>query len=152
MAFGPGVGRRLRLIGPPGLRERLMAFGGAEGWDDAFMFEPLVAPTESLDLGGGLGLLCAEVPHHPPTFAVRFDADGSSLCFSADCAENDALPALARGCDLLLCECSFGAGSVPEGVSHLNAAQAGAVARSAGARRLLLTHCYPEFDLEAACR
>jgi ribonuclease BN (tRNA processing enzyme) len=150
MAFGPGAGRRLRVIGPPDLRARLMAFGGPEGWEDAFTFEPLVGPAESLDLGDGLGLRCAEVPHLPPTFAVRFDADGSSLCYSADCAQNDALPALAHGCDLLLCECSFGAGSVPEGVTHLNAAQAGAVARTAGAGRLLLTHCYPEYDREAA--
>jgi ribonuclease BN (tRNA processing enzyme) len=57
---------------------------------------------------------------------------------------------LARGCDVLLAECSYGAGAVPPGVPHLDAAAAGAMARRAGARRLLLTHCYPEYDREAA--
>ena len=33
---------------------------------------------------------------------------------------------------------------------HLNAAQAGALARRAGAGALLLTHCYPEHDRAAA--
>ena len=149
MAWGPGAGRRLRVLGPPGLREQLAAFGGDGGLDAAFRFETLAEgpPTE---LVPGLRLTLAEVPHLSPTFAVRLDAGDESLCYSADCVANPRLPALAAGCGLLLCECTFGADEVPPGAMHLNAEQAGAVAREAGAGALLLTHCYPEHDLAAA--
>src|SRR5262249_21367956 len=92
----------------------------------------------------------AEVPHTKPTYALRVEWRGSSLCYSADCAPNDVLPELARGCDVLLAECSYGAGAIPAGVPHLDAAAAGAIARRAGVGRLLLTHCYPEYDRDAA--
>src|SRR5581483_9901247 len=107
-----------------------------------FAFEALTGDTGETDLGGGLVLRHAVVPHLDPTFALRVDWAGSSIAYSADCLPGDALPALARGCDLLLCECSMGAGPVPEGVAHLDAPGAGALAARAGAGRLLLTHCY----------
>ena len=91
-----------------------------------------------------------EVPHLPPTHAVRFEHGGRSICLSADCAPSDALVELARGCDVLVCECSFGAGTVPAGVPHMNARDAGAIAARAGAGRLLLVHCSPEFDRDEA--
>jgi ribonuclease BN (tRNA processing enzyme) len=149
MAYGPGSGRRLRVLGPPDLRARLGAFGGEDGWDEAFRFEPL-HPGAPVDIATGLRLTAAEVPHLAPTFALRLDVDGGSLCYGADCTDNAALPALAAGCDLLLLECSFGAADVPPGAMHLNAPQAGALAREARAGSLLLTHCYPEHDQSAA--
>ncbi len=149
MAYGPGTGRRLRVLGPPELRARLGAFGGQDGWEDAFRFETL-APGAPVELAPGLQLTAVEVPHLPPTFALRLDSGGASVCYGADCTDNAELPALAAGCDLLLCECSFGADEVPRGVPHLNGAQAGALARRAGAGALLLTHCYPEHDRAAA--
>jgi ribonuclease BN (tRNA processing enzyme) len=149
LAFGPGVGRPVRLIGPPGLRRRLVDFAGEEGWERAFAFEAL-RPGIPVDLGGGMVLRAAEVPHQPPTYALRLERDGASLCYSADCGVNEALPELARDCDLLLCECSHGAEPVPQAIGHLNATGAGQMARAAGARSLLLTHCYPEYDRDVA--
>jgi ribonuclease BN (tRNA processing enzyme) len=150
MSFGPGRGSRLRVLGPPELRERLVAFAPGDDWDESFAFEGLRDGGGETDLGGGLVLRHAAVPHLDPTFALRLDRDDSSICYSADCLPNDTLPALARGCDVLLCECSMGAGPVPAGVAHLDAPAAGAIAARAGAGRLLLTHCYPEFDRDAA--
>jgi ribonuclease BN (tRNA processing enzyme) len=149
MAWGPGRGHRLRVIGPPRLRERLIAFSGSEGWD-ALEFEEWADEGGELALADGLTLRHGQVPHLPPTHAVRFEHGGGALCFGADCGDNDALPALAEGVDLLLVECSFGADPVPEGVPHLNGGQAGGIAARAGAGRLLLTHCYPEHDRDAA--
>jgi ribonuclease BN (tRNA processing enzyme) len=146
MVWGPGAGRTLTVLGPPGLRERMIAFSGSEGWDSAFRFEELAGPEGEHDLGDGLSMRYREVPHLPPTFAVRLERAGGALCYGADCAPGPELPALARGCDLLLCECSFGADPVPDGTPHLNARQAGLLAAEAGARHLLLTHCFPEFD------
>ncbi|MGH7186353.1 MAG: MBL fold metallo-hydrolase, partial [Pseudomonadota bacterium] len=50
----------------------------------------------------------------------------------------------AKGCDLLLAECSL-----PEGMAidiHLTPEQAGDLAQEAGARRLVLTHFYPPVE------
>jgi ribonuclease BN (tRNA processing enzyme) len=150
MAWGPGVGRRLRVLGPPGLKALLTAFAGEEGWDEAFAFEGLAPGAGRRELADGLVMTWAEVPHLPPTFAVRLEAGGSSVTYGADCAPNDALSELARDSDVLVCECSFGAGPLLDGIPHLDAAGAAEIGRRAGARRLLLTHCYPEHDRDAA--
>lgn len=150
MVWGPGAGRALRVLGPPGLRDRLAAFSGSEGWESAFRFEDLTGPGGERDLGGGVRLRYAAVPHLDPTYALRVEWGGGSVCFGADCAPGPELPELARGCDVLLCEASFGAGAVPEGVAHLSARDAGEIARRAGAGRLLLTHCFPQNDRDAA--
>lgn len=150
MAWGPGAGRRLRVMGPPGLRERLVAFSGSDGWDGSFAFEDLSSPGGEADLGSGLVLRYHEVPHLPPTFAMRLDWGGAALCYGADCAPGPELPELAAGCGVLVCEASFGAEPVPEGVPHLPARDAGRIAARAGVGRLLLTHCTPEFDRDAA--
>jgi ribonuclease BN (tRNA processing enzyme) len=149
MAWGPGRGRTVRVIGPPGLRERLAAFSGSDGWE-ALRFEELRAGEGELDLGDGLVARHREVPHLPPTHAVRVEWAGASVCLGADCAPNDALPALAADCDLLVCECTFGAEPVPEGVPHLNGRAAGEIAARARAGRLLLVHGQPEYDRAAA--
>lgn len=149
MVWGPGAGRVLTVHGPPGLRARLEDFSGSEGWERAFVFRDLEAGGGEIDLGEGLVLRHREVPHLPPTHAVRFEHDGRSICFSADSAPDEALVELASGCDLFLCEASFGDGVVPEGLPHLSARDAGDMAARAGAGRLLLVHCSPEFDRDA---
>jgi ribonuclease BN (tRNA processing enzyme) len=150
MVWGPGAGRTIRVLGPPGLRERMTAFSGSEGWAEAFRFEELNGPDGERDLGGGLVMRYREVPHLPPTFAVRLERGGAVICYGADGAPGPELPELAAGCDVLLCECSFGAEPIPAGTPHLNGAEAGRMAARAGAGRLLLTHCFPEFDRNAA--
>lgn len=149
LAYGPGRGRTVRVLGPPGLARRLADFGGSDGWH-CMSFEDLTGDEGERDLGGGVALRYRQVPHLPPTFALRLEAGGGSVCFGADCADNEALPRLAAGADVLLCECSFGEDPVPEGVPHLNGALAGGIAARAGAGRLLLAHCFPEQDRDAA--
>jgi ribonuclease BN (tRNA processing enzyme) len=150
LAFGPGRGRAVPVLGPPGLRERLAAFADLGEADAVLRFEELTGTAGERDLGEGLRLRYRQVPHEPPTFALRVEGGGAAVCFGADCGDNEDLPALAAGADVLVCECSFGAADVPAGVPHWNGRQAGAIAARAGARRLLLTHCFPEHDREAA--
>lgn len=150
MSFGPGRGQRARVTGPPGLRQRCAAFAGSERWGADIDFSEWASDGGACDLGDGLIVRHREVPHVPPTNAVRIEHRGRSVCFSADCAPNDALPELADGADLLICECTFGEGPTIEGVPHLTAADAGRIARRARVGRLLLTHCEPGRDRSAA--
>ncbi|HTI34796.1 MAG TPA: MBL fold metallo-hydrolase [Miltoncostaea sp.] len=150
MVWGPGAGSPpLPVLGPPGLRERLIAFSGASGFDRAFTWATFAPEAGELALGDGLVMRHREVPHLPPTNAVRFERGGASICFGSDCAFGDALPELARGCDVLVCEATFGTGPPVAGVPHMTAAEAGRTAARAAAGRLLLTHLDPTMDAEA---
>src|SRR5436190_861445 len=72
-----------------------------------------------------------------------------SLVYSGDTGPSPALEQLAQGCDLLIHMCSYITGTVDNratqlGTSgHLEAARAAA---AAGARRLVTTHIYEQFD------
>lgn len=97
---------------------------------------------------GHLTLQFLSVPHPVPAYAVAI-AGGRRLVFSGDTAWSADLMQLAAGADVFLCEASGLAGD-EEALAdrHLTAGQAGDLARRAGVRRLVLTHFWPEYDLE----
>ncbi len=86
---------------------------------------------------------------HPlPTFAVLAEGEGK-IFYSADTRWTDYLPVFAAGADVALCEASV----IEEdreyaSVGHLTARQAGELAAQAGAARLVVTHFWPEYNLE----
>lgn len=87
--------------------------------------------------------------HHPlPAYALGIDNGQGRMVFSGDTARTAALEALAKGADLFLCEAS-GLDTDVEFVKsgHLTARQAGELAKEAGVRKLVITHFYPEYDL-----
>ena len=94
---------------------------------------------------GTLEATFSRTDHGPETLAVRLEAGGKSLGYSADTGPEWSLEALGPGRHLALCEAC-----VPveeEGkLTHLSARQAGAQARAAGAARLVLTHLWPTLD------
>ena len=86
--------------------------------------------------------------HVEETLAVRVDGAGRALGYSADTGPDWSLDVLGTGLDLLLCEATYTAEH--EGTAgHLSGRQAGAAARAAGARRLVITHRWPTVDAEA---
>ncbi len=148
--FGPGRGHEVTVYAPEGVAERLMGFVGDGRWPGV-AFVTLDRGEGSVELADGMTLSHREVPHLPPTNALRVDAGGRSLVFSADTGTADAVLPLAAGSDVLLCECSFGADPMPDDPAlHLNATAAGELARRAKAGKLVLTHVYPEYDREDA--
>lgn len=148
MAHGPGLGHPMHVHAPPGLMGRLEGIAAGEPW----------AGITAHDLPGGGGTLeigdvvvrHAEVPHLPPTHALRVEVGGKSVTYGADCRPNDALPELAQGTDILVVECTFGDGDIPEGAMHMNARAVGEMAAAARPGQVLLVHGDPAVDRDAS--
>ncbi len=87
-----------------------------------------------------------------PGYSISIE-DNHKLVFSGDTAPTKELTALAEGADIFLCEAS-GQDSDAEAMRgiHQTARQAGETARRAGAKRLVLTHFWPEYDLSLLSR
>ncbi|MEV4041245.1 ribonuclease Z [Streptomyces umbrinus] len=73
---------------------------------------------------------------------------GQRFAFVMDTRLCDGVYALAEGCDMLVIESTFLDGDVQLALDHghLTAGQAGAVARDAGVRHLVLTHFSQRYD------
>jgi ribonuclease BN (tRNA processing enzyme) len=114
--------------------------------------EPTFSWTEVSDGSctsvGPMTFTFSRTDHPVETLAVRVDADGRSLGYSADTGPEWSPAALGSDVDLLLCEATLVASEEGE-VQHLSGRQAGRLAREAGIPRLLLTHVWPESDPEA---
>jgi len=78
--------------------------------------------------------------HHPsgaPPYALRFDADGTTLAFTGDTGWVDVLPEVARDADLFITECFQYDVHLP---IHLDYRTIEANYDRLGAKRVLLTH------------
>lgn len=98
---------------------------------------------------GGIALRFSRTDHPPETLAVRVDGEGRSMAYTADTGPAWSMAgAFGDGVDVALCEATYLADR--EGTAgHLSGRQAGALARAAGARRLVLTHLWPVIDPQA---
>ena len=146
--------RRVPLLAPRGVVERLAAFVGA-GADHPFfdVFAPLViAPGESHRVGD-IGLEFGAAVHPVPALCIKVTAGDVSLVYSGDTGPGGDLAGLSSGSDLLLCEATF-QGPPPSDryPYHLHAAEAGEVALAAGVGRLLVTHVSPTLDPAVSVR
>lgn len=138
----------LTLIGPVGLAARLTLLAAAYG---AWVLEPgfpleitEISPGESVSLDDGVTLECHATPHTDESLAFAVRHAGARFVYTGDTGWSDELARWAAPCDLLLAECSL-----PQERAiaiHLTPEQAGELARAAGARRLVLTHFYPQVE------
>jgi ribonuclease BN (tRNA processing enzyme) len=113
--------------------------------EEAFDFHPLEDGAEAEI--AGVRFRCARTDHPVETLALRAEADGAVLAYSADTGPGIDLTGLARGADLFVCEACYQEDSQGAPV-HLTAKQAGDLARRAGVRELAVTHLWPTFDPE----
>lgn len=88
------------------------------------------------------------VKHILPTYAIAVEGSGYFV-YSADTAVTKDLELLAHKADILLCEAS-GLDKDEKSLSdfHMTARQAGELSKRALVKELILTHFYPEYDLE----
>ena len=83
--------------------------------------------------------------HSFETVAVRIDGGDRSFGYSADTGPGWPLSELGMGLDLVLAEATYTVDH--EGTAgHMSGRQAGGQARTAGARRLVITHRWPTID------
>lgn len=138
----------LTLIGPVGLRDRWRHLARALGdWvqEPGYPLELReIAAGETLELAAGVALEAYRTPHTDESVAYAVRHGGARLVYTGDTGPSDGLARWARGCDLLLAECSLPDDRAIE--IHLTPTQAGALARAADAGRLVLTHFYPAME------
>jgi ribonuclease BN (tRNA processing enzyme) len=145
LRWGPSSPRRVRVVGPVGLTDRLDALTGEPGFSVAALDADELRPGR---LGiGTLEVDVVPVAHADESYAVRVAAhDGRGLVYSGDCGHADDLATLIRPGDTLLCEVSFGPGPVPPGAAHLDGPSVGVLAGRTNVARVLLTHLLMGFD------
>lgn len=135
-----GPHARIPVFGPTGTGERLSAAYGLApnpGMSGEFTFirhEP--QPTQI----GPFTVTTTRVAHPVEAYALRVEADGSSLVFSGDTGPTDALVDLAFGSDLALFEASYMQRPDNPAGLHMTGAEAAEHAKRAGVPRLMLTH------------
>jgi ribonuclease BN (tRNA processing enzyme) len=139
------------LCGAVGGRETFRRLVGAWGNEDlienAFALREYSVSDEITI--GPLAITFTEVPHYVPTFALSVRSSengGGRFVFGADHAPNEALPAFARGADLLFIEATLPRPERTGIRGHITPGEAGEHGREARVRRLVLTHISDELD------
>jgi len=144
--------RRVRVIGPVGLADRLDALQAEPGFAAAAL--DVETLTEGAQVIGSFDLVVGRVRHTDSSYGFRVAPadsapDVAGLVYSGDCGRAEDLDALARPGDALLCEVSFGPGPIIPGPEHLDGPAVGELARRVKAARVLLTHIQMGFDRAA---
>jgi ribonuclease BN (tRNA processing enzyme) len=138
----------LSLLGPTGLALRLDHLCGAFGsWvrEPGYPLEVIeLGPEGERGLAGGVTLEWTRTPHTEESLAFGVRCGGRRLVYTGDTGPSEELGRWARGCDVLLAECSL-----PDDRAlalHLTPSQAGTLAREAECKSLVLTHFYPPVE------
>jgi ribonuclease BN (tRNA processing enzyme) len=138
----------LQIIGPAGtaaLIERLAAAYGDWVRNPGFPVEIReIGSGDTLELSTDVQLSALKVPHTEESVAYSIQRGGYRVVYTGDTGADDALAEWARGCDLLVCECSLpSAMAIKE---HLTPEQCAALAARAQPRKVVLTHFYPPVE------
>jgi ribonuclease BN (tRNA processing enzyme) len=140
----------LTLLGPRGLRARLGQLAGAYGdWvtrPDYPLDVMELEPDTVHELANGVVLETCSTPHTDESLAFAVRTSVARLVYTGDTGPSETLAEFARGCDLLIAECSLPDARAID--SHLSPTSAGALVRAAGPGRVVLTHFYPVFGDE----
>jgi ribonuclease BN (tRNA processing enzyme) len=143
--------RRVRLVAPQGITERLDATWGQDGFSAAaFLHE--VPSIDGPAIVGPFTLEARAVTHAGESRAYRVavaGANGPGIVYSGDVGDAEDLRPLIRPGDVLLAEATFGPGPVPPGMLHLDAPVVGRLASETSVSRLVIAHVRMGFDLDA---
>ncbi len=141
------------VYAPASVFERFEALIGRKGSAvfDALDFHRVDRSTE-LEIGD-LQVSFFPANHPVPTVAVRIATEQGSVVYTADTGVAEGMATWAEGADLLLAEASYlGAPQDKPWPHHLTASEAGQLAASTNAGRLVLTHLWPTNDADVATK
>lgn len=121
--------------------DRVKALLGLFGWNNWQNMYPVTFNTlpeageGSIIKEKGFTVICRMVKHLIPTVGLRFNfPDGKTVTYSCDTEPCDSLIELARGSQILVQE------SAGPGKGHTSAEEAGKIAASVNAQKLVLIH------------
>lgn len=132
--------RRLRVVGPRDLANRLDALHAEPG------FSAAAFDTEPLSVGrfrvGAFEVEAGRVRHTADSYAFRVSwGDGQpGFVYTGDCGFAEDIDPLVRPGDTLLSEVSFGPEPGDADAAHLDGPSVGELATRTGVTRVLLTH------------
>ena len=152
LAYGPFDRRELPVYTAPGVAQHIADFLGAgEGHVLFEVFDFHEVGAENHVKVGAVDMRFAVTAHTVPTVATRFEAEARSLVYSADTGPGGGFPGLCQGAGVVMAEATLaGPRGDHEFAHHLTPAEAGEIARDAGAGRLILTHLRPDLDRRRA--
>lgn len=153
--FGRHGAPTIPLFAPESVMARLFSLedDGEDVVRRVFDWHPLPAAAQAI---GPLRLESMLLPHYVPNAGIRLTAPGLTLAYTGDTGPDPALAELGRGADLFIADATDsaqrrgGRPALSEPVLTLTARQAGEAAAEAGARRLMLTHFWPDNDRQAS--
>lgn len=139
----------LKIFGPVGTKRLLDIVDQSNHYrllEQRFSIEVIeVEGGAQFEILPGLKAETFSTPHTSESLAIRLtETEGASLVYTSDTGFAEELAQFAKQVDLLLMECSFRRDKPLQ--SHLELADAMSVARLAEAKRVVLTHLYPEWD------
>jgi ribonuclease BN (tRNA processing enzyme) len=137
----------LKIIGPIGLKKLyndLLHAHGRQIVPDSFAIEWIEAAESNLKFNKYIINTC-KIKHTDNSIAIKLTvSNGKTAVYSGDTDYCPEIIKLARDCDLLILECSFPDNLKVKG--HLTPSEAGRIASKTSAKKLLLTHFYPQCD------
>ena len=136
----------LPVYAPAGLGEHLGTLVGGD-WGQVFDWH-VIDEDEPVPIGR-ITLRFSRTDHPPPTYAVELSAEGSRMIYTSDTGPAWSVETFGGGADLVLSEATYLHDEKGAAI-HLSAREAGAAAKAAGARRLVLTHLWPQLDRQRA--
>jgi ribonuclease BN (tRNA processing enzyme) len=141
---------RPRLLAPPGAREAFRRMVGVWGNDDLIenAFELEEYEESSRPEVGPLRFEFHVVPHFTETFAIKVSSSNGAgkLTYGADSRPAPELCEFAKGSEVFLVEATLPRPERTGVRGHLTPEEAGEHARTAGVKRVVLTHISDELD------
>ena len=135
--------KKLRVFAPADensvIRKTLLASGSFEITD--------VAPGDMFSVGTSV-ISVGEARHPVPCVSFRVQREGKVFVYTGDTNTLPSLVSFCSGCGLLLADGLFPSSVWADDKPHLSAELAAALARDAGAEKLVITHLNPMFAPE----
>lgn len=151
--FGRKGSRAVPVFAAEGVLERLTCLEDDDIDDIAAVFDMHPLPADPYDVGP-FSLSSWLLPHFVPNAGVRLSSDSLTVAYTGDTGPDPSLALLGRDADLFIVEATdrqqrTSTRPPTEGGSmHMTGREAGQAAKEANARRLMLTHFWPDNDRE----